>query len=214
MAKKKIVLFDLDGTLIDSTEPIIESFYFACDKFGLKKPDINHLKQTIGHTLENMFLTFNASKKDIQNLIDSYREHYRMVYLQKTKMLPNATKSIQIASEFSTLGIVTTKTSEFSKKILDHFKVLRYFNVVIGIENVTFPKPNAEPITKAIEELKIQNYEAFMIGDTILDSQSAINAGIKAIGVKSGYGDIKDLEKSCERVFKDTLEAINFIKNF
>lgn len=210
MATQKIILFDLDGTLIDSTQAIFESFCNACETNGLVSPSLQDLKSSIGHTLEDMFLRFGAKVFDLEVLIEAYRQHYRKICLEKTRMLPNATKSLELANKLAKLGIVTTKTAFYSRKILDYFGVLGYFETIVGIEDVNFPKPHEEPILKAIERIcpaaLFENI--FMLGDTILDVNAAKNAGVVPIALKSGYGKEEDLREICENVFEDTLEAV------
>ncbi|PAF42648.1 HAD family hydrolase [Helicobacter sp. 11S03491-1] len=216
MAKKKIILFDLDGTLIDSAQAIYESCCVACEQNKLKIPDFQSVRETIGYPLEDMFVSFGADRQNISFLVDSYRKYYHLICLQKTKLLPNATQSLQIAKKFAKLGVVTTKTAKYSKEILEHFEILNYFDVVIGIEDVKFPKPHQEPILRAIEQFNagISSQNIFMVGDTPLDIYSAINAGVNPIALKSGYGKNEDLLRICQNVFEDALEAVNFIKTF
>lgn len=208
----KAILFDLDGTLIDSTEGIIESFFVAFDSQGFKRASEKDICALIGHPLEIMFEKLGAEKEKTQIFIDEYKKHYRKISLQKTNLLPNAYKAVSKASSLAPLGVVTTKTARYSKDILENFGILKYFKVVIGREDVENPKPHAEPILKALKALHVEpSMDCFMIGDTCLDINSAKNAKINSIGVLSGYGTRQDLEKCSLHVKEDTLKAIEFL---
>ena len=124
-----------------------------------------------------------------------------------------AREAVQSASEFAILGIVTTKTGKYSQVLMEHFDLMKYFEVLIGREHVTEPKPHAEPILKALESLDTDGKEIWMIGDTKLDLISAENAGVNSVAVLSGYDDISTLEKYSDIVLKDALEAVEFLKN-
>lgn len=208
------ILFDLDGTLIDSTEGIIESFGVAFDTCGTKKASSEDICSLIGHPLEIMFERLGTPKDRVEEHILEYKKHYRKISIPKTKMLPNAIKAIEIASTLSPLGVVTTKTAKYSKEILEHFGVLKYFGVVIGREDVQKPKPDAQPILKALEGLHVKpNFDVFMIGDTCLDVNAAKNAKINFIALTCGYADKNELSKCSQNIKKDALDAILHLKN-
>jgi phosphoglycolate phosphatase len=132
-----------------------------------------------------------------------------------TKLLPNAVEAIKEASKFARLGIVTTKTAEYSKILLEHMEIMDYFEVLIGREDVQNPKPHPEPILKAMELMSVtKSNNVWMIGDTCLDLLSAKAAGIRSVGVLSGYGTREELEHcSSEALQNETLLAIKHIIN-
>lgn len=208
-----IILFDLDGTLIDSTEAILESFHnsFVVHKF--KKPDDEEIKALIGHPLEVMYKDFGVEEHLIVDFVATYKEHYREISTQKTELLSCAREAVITAKEFATLGIVTTKTGKYSEVLMEHFDLMKYFDVLIGREHVIEPKPHAEPILKALESLDTKGKEIWMIGDTRLDIISAKNAGVNAVAVLSGYDNLATLEKHSKIVLKDALQAVKFLKN-
>lgn len=211
----KIILFDLDGTLIDSTQGIIQSFNYAFDEFGIKRADEKDICALIGHPLEIMFSRLGVEDDKIEQIILKYKEKYRQISLQTTKLLPLAKEAIELASSFARLGVVTTKTARYSKDILEHFGVLKYFDTVIGRENVEFPKPNAQPILKALENIKItpSQKDIFMIGDTCLDMHAAKNAKISSIGLLCGYGTKEDLEQCSVNIKQNALSAVKFLNS-
>ncbi len=210
-----VILFDLDGTLIDSTQAIVMSFRyaFADHKFDRQISDTD-ITRLIGYPLEYMFEKLGVPKNKIDRYIDSYKSLYRQINHDHTTLLPGALSSIQLAFSFATLGIVTTKTTKYTTPMLEQFGILRYFDVIIGRQEVTHPKPHPEPILKAIAQLKPNpNSSIYMIGDTILDMISATEANVSAIAVLCGYGELDDLSAYTDNIFKDSLEAVQAIKN-
>ena len=206
-----IILFDLDGTLIDSTEAILESFEEAFKKFNQKVPSDTLIKAEIGHPLDAMFSTLGVEEKDVMLYIDAYKEHYRKIACDKTVLLPQAREAILLASKNATLGVVTTKTAKYSIELLEYMGLMDYFDVLIGREDVEHPKPHPEPIIKALSKLQSVTTEHWMIGDTPMDIEAAKAAGINSVAVTCGYADKKLLLKHTDNVYQTALEAVQFI---
>ena len=210
---KPVILFDLDGTVIDSTEAILEGFRVAFETLGGEVPSEAAIKNEIGHTLENMFLTLGVKEDRVDEYVHTYKMHYRIISCEKTMLLEGAKEAIEEASKFATLGVVTTKTGEYSVILLEHMNLMHYFSVLIGREHVENPKPHKEPILKALTKLEHDKSKTWMIGDTCMDIDSAKNAGIKSIAVTSGYATHSMLEKCASNICKNVLEAVQHIKN-
>lgn len=212
--KKCTILFDLDGTLLDSTEAILLCFEDAYKDFGITPPPREKIKSLIGHTLDFMFLHLGIEEEKVWDFVDRYKFHYRKRSKIMTHFLPEAKESIIEAASFARLGVVTTKTGSYSIALLEHMGVMHYFEVLIGRENVTHPKPHPEPILKALHQMNIRPdmKHVWMIGDTCLDMVSAKDAGIKAIGVLCGYGSQKDLSKCADIQSPNAFSAVSFIK--
>jgi phosphoglycolate phosphatase len=211
--KKITILFDLDGTLVDSTEAILRCFDESFKHFKLSTPDDEDIKVLIGHPLDYMYEHLGINKDRVWDFVDVYKFHYRQRSKSMTKFLPDAQEAIKKAHSFARLGIVTTKTGSYSKILLEHMDVMKYFEVLIGREDVYHPKPHPEPILKALYQMKIETKEnIWMIGDTCLDMISANDSGINSIGVLCGYGKFKDLQRCSKNLQKNTLKAINYIE--
>jgi len=209
---KPVILFDLDGTVIDSTEAILDGFRVAFETFGGVVPSDDAIKNEIGHTLENMFLTLGIAEQHVAEHVHAYKMHYRVISCEKTTLLEGAREAIEEASQFATLGVVTTKTGEYSTILLEHMGLMHYFDVLIGREHVHRPKPDKEPIFKALEKLEYDKNSTWMIGDTCMDIESAKSAGVKSIAVTSGYATHSVLKKCASLICNNVLEAVNYIK--
>lgn len=209
---KTVILFDLDGTVIDSTEAILDGFRVAFETFGGEVPSDEMIEKEIGYPLENMFLTLGVEKDKVDAHVHAYKMHYRVISCDKTVLLEGAREAIIEASKFATLGVVTTKTGEYSSILLEHMELMKYFDVLIGREHVENPKPDKEPILKALAKLEHDKSKTWMIGDTCMDIDSASNAGVNSIAVTSGYATRSILEECASIICKNVEEAIEIIK--
>jgi len=207
-----IILFDLDGTLIDSTEAILESFHNSFDFYKHPHPSDEKIESLIGHPLDVMYRELGVKEEKVWDFVGTYKEHYRKISTQKTLLLPFAKESIERAGKLGKIAVVTTKTGEYSRILLEHFGVMQNFEILIGREDVVQAKPDAEPILKALEGLNTQDRDVWMIGDTKLDLIAAKNAGVNSIGVTSGYDGEKTLKEYTENIFSDALEAVRWLE--
>jgi len=208
-----IILFDLDGTLIESTEAIVSTFHYAFDIQNEKQVSDEAIKELIGYPLDVMFLRLGVDESRVWDFVDSYKKRYRVISKLKTELLPLAKEAIELASTFAELGVVTTKTGLYSIELMEYFDLMKYFKVLIGRENVENPKPHKEPILKALKSFNLEGKEVWMVGDTKLDLISAKNAGVNSIGVLCGYGDKQTLKEFTDYIVNDSFEAVLLLQN-
>ncbi len=211
------LLFDLDGTLIDSTPAILDGFHYAFAHLGAAEPSDEAIKRLIGHPLEVMFERLGVTR-DVQNLVLAYKQRYAQIFLDQTVLLSGALEAVRAASEFANLGVVTTKTSKFSKILLRHLGIAKFFGTIVGREDVQNPKPSAEPILKALENLGIcgatasksphaacgKTHDATADENTSAASRSAILSEISAPDLKS----LLALDPDPSKVYEQNLSSI------
>lgn len=210
-----MILFDLDGTLIDSTEAILASFHFAFkdQEFDFKGTN-QDIEDLVGYPLDHMFGELGVKKERVWDFVDSYKSNYKKISEAQTVLLENAKESVELASSFATLGVVTTKTTLYSIPLLKNFGIWEQFETIIGRQEVENPKPHPEPIFKACEALKVEpSSDVFIIGDTKLDLIAANEAGIRSVAVLSGYGNKEELSSFTPYVTNDALGAVELIKS-
>lgn len=208
MKERQTILFDLDGTLIDSTEAILESFDHTFGHFSRTTPPAEKITTEIGHPLDGMFLSLGIPEAEVWEFVGVYKAYYRQISRAKTLLLPEARQAIEKASTIAKLGIVTTKTGKFSIELLEHMELMQHFEVMIGREDVSSPKPHPEPILTALSRLETGREKCWMIGDTCMDMLSAKEAGVSGIAVTSGYGSAEQLRGCSSLVVENALEAV------
>ncbi len=216
MKEKNIILFDLDGTLIDSTDAIVSTFYHTFEKlefdFNGEEEDI---KALIGHPLDIMYQELGVEQEVVWDFVSAYKERYKTISKAQTELLESAIDALELASSFARLSIVTTKTGKYTIPLLEHLGIKDYFEVITGYEHVEHPKPHPEPILTTLDKMNIEKTSnIWMVGDTELDLIAASSAGINSIGVTCGYGKEEDLKEFTNFITSDSLEAVKIIQDF
>ena len=210
---EKVILFDLDGTLINSTSAIVGCFNHSFKELEFDfKGDDEDIKNEIGYPLDIMYANLGVDKQKVWDFVDSYKKEYRKISIDQTSLLPNAVESVKLASTFARLAIVTTKTTEYTIPLLEHLDIMKYFETIIGRQEVQNPKPHPEPVLKCLENMNLKPHKnIFMVGDTKLDLIAGNEAGVSTVAVLCGYGKKEDMEEYTSIITDDSLEAVKRI---
>lgn len=203
--------FDLDGTLIDSTDAIVSSFFHTFDTLGLQRAPREAIVSSIGHTLEHQFSTMTTH--DPHECTRIYRERYGKIACDMTTLLPGAREGLEaLAAAGVKIGYATSKRSDYADMILAHLGVLDFFEARIGPEHVSRPKPDPEALLKAADSLGVAESDFVFVGDTDFDVLAARAAGIRCVGVATGYNTFDQLVAlQPERVFMTLPEATAYL---
>ncbi|WP_178018864.1 pyrophosphatase PpaX [uncultured Paenibacillus sp.] len=177
------VLFDLDGTIINTNELIITTFMHVIEKNGLKPHTREEIIPHMGMTLEHQLQIFSG-REDVAELVADYRKYNRERHDELIRDFPHVKEVISSLYEQGiTMGIVTTKIKETTLLALNMFGLKPYMKSIVTVEDVKHPKPHPEPILTAMRELNADPARTLMVGDSAADLQCAKAAGVHAAGV-------------------------------
>lgn len=193
----KNILFDLDGTITDSSPGIINSYLYSLEKIGLAENDIDHLKSFIGSPLRAYYTQrHNLSTSESDIAVKHFREHYSETGLFENNIYPGLDKLLdELQASGKNLYIATSKPLEFALRVLTHFDLKDYFNSIHGSDMSADNKAKDKLITDAIIMNGLNKNESIMIGDRYHDINGAKINGIDSIAVTYGYGSREELEK-------------------
>lgn len=184
MKKIDTILFDLDGTLINTNEIIIQSFKYTFEThFPELDINIDKILTFIGPTLQQTFSDYTDDPFLIQEMINSYRTYYVENEMGLFELYPDVIEVVStLKEEGYNLGIVTSKFKEAAWPSFTHYELDKVFDVFVSLDEVEHPKPDRNPIDVALSNFDNPK-EAIMIGDNQGDILAGKNAGIYSAGV-------------------------------
>lgn len=192
----KAIFFDLDGTLVDSSEDVLGAFGAAFSSMGVPEPPREDLLSVIGLRLEDCFARFLDGDPDRSaEGAASFRRHYRKHYLDRTQPYPGIPKSVRELSARYRLAVATMKRGDFARDIVRAFGWLGVFERVIGAEEGYPPKPDPTMLQALCRSLDIRPDEAVYVGDTALDVRMACAARVPVFFAEYGYGQLDEADR-------------------
>ena len=215
----KYVFFDLDGTITEPEEGIINGVLFALSKFGIIVEDRTTLYPYIGPPLRDSFRDYHGlSEKDTEQAILYYREYYSTKGIYQNDVMPGMEQAFQTLRQHGChLYVATSKPELYAKQILQHLKLDGYFDIIAGS---TFDKARDTKAAVieylitgiAADQVKPSADEIIMVGDRKFDVIGARAFGIDTIGVLFGYGSKEEFEAcDCRYVAADAEEMVQMI---
>lgn len=214
MKEIKTIIFDFDGTLVDTKLDIARSVNILLEEEGLKKIPEEKIYEFIGNgtevLLKKSFSYANGKMRD--GLIDRYLEIYEEHMLDNTKPFPGILNMLE-GLKGRSFYILTNKHERFAVKILKYFGILHYFKEVVGVDTFNIKKPDPFGILRVIEKEGIERCEVVMVGDSEVDIDTGKNAGVLTCAVLWGLGREEDLIKKKPDFLAKTPEELTKIIN-
>lgn len=208
----KLIVFDLDGTLIDSNKSIYKSTVISLGKFGIEfNLHEDKFTEMIGLHFQEIFDRYNIKVEDFEEFIEYYKSIY-FDYINYSKVYPDVFNTLDFLKDKYLISLLTTKGQDQAEKILEHFNLIKYFNSVWGRRNGLPVKPSPVPLLKICDEFEIEPEDTMIVGDAEIDVQCGKNAGAKTCAVTYGYRKKDMLKSENPDIIVDNLsEIINLL---
>lgn len=190
----KTILFDLDGTLTDSGEGIINCAWLALKHFGLPLPDKQTMRVFVGPPLRDSFLRFGVPEEGVETAIEIYRSRYVPTGMFENTPYPGIKSMLAaLKAQGHQLFVATSKPEGMATAILEKFQLAPYFDLICGA-SLDDTRDSKDKVIAYLLEKTGGKDEYIMVGDTAYDVEGAAVNGIPTIGVAWGYGKMEDME--------------------
>lgn len=205
-AENLAIIFDLDGTLVDSYGAITESLNFARKEHGHPPLTMQTVRTAVGHGLEELIRTW-VGEEVIESGVQAFRQRYAEVFASGTFALPGVTATLeQLHRCRHPMAIASNKPARFTRQIIDQFGWSELFVTVEGPDTVGATKPDPPMLRRCLALLGGTTESTLYIGDMALDVESARRAGLPCILVATGSADRQALDLTGETVMGEMSE--------
>jgi pyrophosphatase PpaX len=188
----KAVLFDLDGTLINTNELIIKSFEYTLKKHLNTKITRNEILATFGAPLRDVLARYDAGGADL--MLEIFREYSEEHHDLLASSIEGVEEGLSLLKkERVKIAVVTSKRISTALRGLNLFSLDKYFDIIVGPEDTKIHKPFGDPALRACALLEVEPFEALMVGDSLNDILCGKNAGCKTCLVSYTALDLKEV---------------------
>lgn len=196
----KLIIFDLDGTLVDAYKAIERSLNFTLKKLSHGQTTLSLVRKAVGWGDENFIKTF-VKDKDVKKALKIYRQHHKTALVKYARVIPKVKGILGFLKKKGyKLAIASNRPVKFTHILLRHLGLKKYFDLVVCAKDKSEIKPNPDILLKIIKRLKVATAEVLYVGDMTIDVYAGKNAGIKTIAVLGGSSSKPQLKKA--RPFK------------
>ncbi len=210
---KKAIFFDLDGTLTDSGEGIINSVVMTLEHYGLPVPSHEVLREFVGPPLDQSFVKHGVPADKALEAVEVFRSRYNTVGVYENYPYPGVRELLEsLQAQGHRLFVATSKPETTAILVLKHFDLFRYFELVCGATADSSRVEKADVIAYLKTQRGITE-EILMVGDTAFDVLGAASHGIPTIGVSWGYGKVADMQKTGAVAIANTTEELITLLN-
>jgi phosphoglycolate phosphatase len=199
---RRLFIFDLDGTLIDSKADIAGAVNFALTQFHLPPLPVSRVAKFVGEGVQKLIERVmreisgrDADPEHVQEMIEVFKSHYEKHLLDSTTLCDGVLDALR-QLWWAQFAVVSNKTEKFSRLILEGLGVADHFRVILGGDSVDKRKPDPAPLLQVMAQCGARPEDSVMVGDSDTDIVSGKAAGVITCGVTGGFGELQELESA------------------
>lgn len=217
MHNKTAIIFDLDGTLLDTLSDLTDAMNSALESFGLPSHNEIFYKQAVGdgiHLLAKRSLPKQQRTEEMTHrLVETMRQVYSQNWNNKTQPYANIPELLSaLQNRHLQSAILSNKPDEKTKQCIAHYFPKHAFSIVMGASDLYPLKPHPAAVIQILKLIQVEKEHCLYVGDTNTDMQTARNAGLTAVGVSWGFRDSAELKEHGADIIVDTpLDLLNYI---
>ena len=209
----RTILFDLDGTITDSGEGIINCATLALEHFGLPIPNKNAMRVFVGPPLHKTLMEFGVPEDRTDEAIAVFRSRYTTVGILENVPYPGIGELLSaLRQRGHRLMVATSKPENMAHQVLDRFELSQYFDIICGA-TLDHSRVSKEDVIAYLLSTCDAGADVIMVGDTHYDVEGAAAHGIETIGVSWGYGKVEDMVKAGAKAIVHTMEELLQVLN-
>lgn len=193
----RLIIFDLDGTLVDSSVDITNALNYAVEPYGIRplkaEDTIKMVGEGISRLIEKLIAgSFTGSEPGSMKdaLTERFLEHYTAHIIDYTRAYPGVRETLERLSGYKK-AVISNKREALSRKTLEGLELMRFFNYVVGSDTTPEKKPSPVPVLKVLNELSVIPEDAVMVGDSNYDVDAGKAAGVTTVAVTYGYKPVE-----------------------
>ena len=226
MTQKFTVLFDLDGTLIDTAPDLMNAHNHVMQKFGYETKSTNEIRNLVGKGAASMIgrSLWNQARKELKKIddekikskmVDEFIDYYGKNIAVESKLIPGVLEFLKWCKKNNiSMAVCTNKQERLAIDLLKKLDLFKFFEYVAGSDTFAFNKPDPRHLTDVVEIIGGDLKKTMMIGDSEVDAMSAYNAKVPFVLVKDGYTEKTEKEIKHDELISDFVNFEKIIEKY
>lgn len=192
----KLLIFDLDGTLIDSLPDLVDAANHMRDSFGLPQFNPEEVRRLVGQGARSLVERAlpGLAPEQVEKGLERFLAYNLAHIADKTRLYPGVVETLQaLEGAGYALCVLSNKNVALCREVLSRLGIERFFPSVCGADSLPFRKPSPEPVLALLRQYGVAAGECVLIGDSINDIAAGQGAGVVTVGCSYGYGELSEL---------------------